>query len=94
MRGGGGRVGVLAVGAGVLATAYYQGSQEADNYRKTILMTGGIAGVTVSQMGDMAKAIGDVTGGQHAASAALVEMAGSGKIAGDNLQGWYKAWTD
>ena len=86
--------GALAVGAGLLATAYYQGSQEADNYRKTILMTGGIAGVTVSQMGDMAKAIGDVTGGQHAASAALVEMAGSGKIAGDNLQGFTQVAMD
>ena len=86
--------GALAVGAGLLATAYYQGSQEADNYRKTILMTGGIAGVTVSQMGDMAKAIGDVTGGQHAASAALVEMAGSGKIAGENLQGFTQVAMD
>lgn len=79
-------IGLLAGAAGLTAAAYYQGSAEADRFRNAIVMNGGVAGVTVSQMTDMAKAIGEVTGGQHAASGALTEMAGSGAVAGESLQ--------
>ncbi len=79
-------VGLLAGAAGLAAIAYNRGSAEADGFRNAIVMNGGVAGVTVSQMTDMAKAIGEVAGGQHAASGALTEMAGSGAVAGESLQ--------
>lgn len=79
----------LAAGTAVIgltAAAYYQGSAEVDGFRKALVMTGNTAGVTVSQMGEIAKAVGNVVGGQHAASQALTQLAGTGAIAGESLQ--------
>lgn len=77
---------LAAAAAGVLALAYYQGSQEADGYRASIVMSGNAAGTTVGQLTDMARAISEVTGTQGAAAAALTQMAGSGAVARENLQ--------
>lgn len=71
---------------GLTAAAYYQGSAEVDGFRKALVMTGNTAGVTVSQMSEIAKAVGNVVGGQHAASQALTQLAGTGAIAGESLQ--------
>lgn len=79
-------LGVLGGTAAAVALAYKQGSGEADGFRQSLVMTGNTAGVTVSQMGDIAKAVGDVVGGQHAASQALTQLAGTGAIAGESLQ--------
>lgn len=79
----------LAAGTAVIgltAAAYYQGSAEADGFRKALVMTGNTAGVTVSQMSEISKAVGDVVGGQHSASQALTQLAGTGAIAGESLQ--------
>ena len=70
----------------MLALAYHQGSQEADGYRASIVMSGNAAGTTVGQLTDMARAISEVTGTQGAAAAALTQMAGSGAVARENLQ--------
>ena len=77
---------LAAAAAGVLALAYHQGSQEADGYRASIVMSGNAAGTTVGQLTDMARAISEVTGTQGAAAAALTQMAGSGAVARENLQ--------
>lgn len=77
-------LGAAAVGA--LALAYHQGSQEADGYRASIVMSGNAAGTTVGQLADMARAISEVSGTQGAAAAALTQMAGSGAVARENLQ--------
>ena len=77
---------LAAAAAGVLALAYYQGSQEADGYRASIVMSGNAAGTTVGQLTDMARAISEVTGTQGAAAAALTQMAASGAVARENLQ--------
>ena len=79
-------LGGLGVSAAAVALAYKQGSSEADGYHRALVMTGNTAGVTASQMSDMAKAVGDITGGQHAASQALTEITATSKVAGESLQ--------
>ena len=77
---------VAAAAAGTLALAYQKGVQEAIEYRAALILTGNAAGTTASQLGDMAKAISGSIGTQGAAAAALAQLAGSGKIANDNLK--------
>jgi len=76
------------VGAGVLAlaVAYKQGSAEADAYTRALILSGNAAGTNSSQLTQMARNLQSATTTQGAAAAALVEMAGSGKIAAENLQ--------
>ena len=77
----------LLVGiAGLAATAYYQGSTEADRYREAIIMTGNAAGTTVNELTGMARAIAELGGTQGAASQALSTLAGTGAVASENLQ--------
>lgn len=78
--------GSLAGVIGAAGLAYYQGSSEAAEFRRSIVMSGNAAGTSVGQLTDMARAIAQVTGTQGAASAALAQMAGSGAVARDNLQ--------
>ena len=47
---------LLAAAVGVLGVAYYQGSKEQDNFNRSIIMSGNLAGVTASKLADMAKA--------------------------------------
>lgn len=77
---------LAAAGAGVLALAAYQGSQESVGYAKSLALSGNAAGKNAGQMGDMALAIGKVVGTQHAAAGALSAIAGTGQVAGRNLQ--------
>lgn len=79
-----GAAAALAVGA--VTVAYIQGAKEAQAYEKAITLTGNAAGVTVGQMADMARAVDKVVGTQGQAAATLAQMAGSGRIAGENLQ--------
>lgn len=73
-------------GRGLTATAYYQGSAEADRYREAIVMSGNAAGVTVGQLNEMAKAVSGNIGTQNEASRALAEMTRYGKVSGESLQ--------
>lgn len=77
---------VAAAAAGVLAVAYYQGSKEAENYNKALILSGGIAGTTASQMADMARQLGQGDYTQGKAAAVIAELAQSGAVAGDQLQ--------
>jgi hypothetical protein len=77
----------VAAAAGLaLAVAYKQGSQEADGYRKSIEMTGGVVGATVDQMAGMSREIGKVVGTQAAASEAVAALGGTGQLAVENLK--------
>lgn len=77
-----------AAGAAVaiLGLAYYQGSKESDAFRKSILLTGNQAGVTVDQLNTMARAMAGVVGTQGVAAAGLAEMARDSKVGADSLQ--------
>lgn len=72
--------------AAVLALAYKQGSAEADEFRRAIVMSGNAAGTSVAQLADMARAVSANIGTQSEAAAVLAQMASGGRIAGDNLQ--------
>lgn len=78
----GGMVGV----AGLLATAWYKGSQEATEFNKQLILTGNYAGKTSAQLTALAKSIsgGGVT--QYAASSALAQVVGSGKFDASKLE--------
>lgn len=79
-----GAAAALAVGAATYA--HMQGAKEAQVYERAITLTGNAAGVTVGQLGDMARAVDKVVGTQGQAAATLAQMAGTGRIAGENLQ--------
>lgn len=79
-------MGATAIGIGLTAAAYYQGSAEADRYREAIVMSGNAAGVTVGQMAEMARAVSQNAGTQNAASRVLAEMARTGQVGAEDLQ--------
>jgi lambda family phage tail tape measure protein len=77
----------IAAGAvAALALAYKQGSAEADEFARAIILSGNAAGTTVGQLQGMAVAISDVVGTQGKAAEALAAFAASGDVAADNLQ--------
>lgn len=76
----------VAAAVAVLGFAYYQGSKEADNYRKALLLSGNQAGASVEQLNQMAKAMSGAVGTQGAAAAGLAEMAQHSKVGSDKLQ--------
>ena len=71
---------IAAVGAAFLA-----GQGEAEDFNKAIIITGNAAGVTTDQLSDMSKQIGATVGGQHAAAAALAEVASAGTFTAGQL---------
>lgn len=75
---------MAAVGAAALA--YKQGSEEVDAYRKALVTTGNASGTTVGQLDQMAESIDKVVGTQGKAAEVLAQMAGSGRVAKENLQ--------
>lgn len=77
---------LAAAGAAVLSFAYNEGAKEADAYTKSIIMSGNAAGVYAGQLSDMARNIGQAVGTQGHAAEVVAEMAGTGKIASDNMQ--------
>jgi phage-related minor tail protein len=76
---------VAAAAVAALGVAYNQGSKEADAYRKSIILTGNVAGVTTSQLADMAKQASATAGTQAQNADALAQLVGTGKVAADQL---------
>ncbi len=77
--------GVVAV-MGLLALAYKQGSDELTAYNTSLALTNNAAGTTTGQLADMAASIDRTVGTTRTAAQALAAAAGSGKIAGDQLE--------
>ncbi|NVZ45147.1 phage tail tape measure protein [Pseudomonas tolaasii] len=93
---GAGAAGLLAIlgplalataAVGGLAVAYYKGSEEQDNYNKSLILTGNYAGVSAGQLGDMARQVSATVGTTGQAAAVLALLADNGKIAGDSFTG-------
>lgn len=76
---------VLAGAVAGVGLAYYKGSQEADEFRKTLVLSGNAAGTNVGAMADLARQISTTVGTTSAAADALAQVANSGKIAGDSF---------
>lgn len=77
---------VIALGA-----AYYQGSQEADVWRKAMVTSGNAVGVTSSELRGYAQQLDGVAGTQHAAAMALGEMVQAGVAGGAQLRDYTQA---
>jgi len=77
---------VAAAAAATLGVAYYQGSKESDNFRRSLVLSGNQAGTTVDELNAMARAIASTSGTQGAAAAGLAEMARYSKVASDQLK--------
>jgi len=76
---------LVAAGVATLALAYHQGAEESREFNRQIALTNGYAGLSTSQLMTMAAAMGQVSGTQSQAAAALAELVGTGKIAGDQM---------
>ncbi|WP_251962296.1 phage tail length tape measure family protein [Pseudomonas sp. Marseille-Q5299] len=76
---------LLAVAAAGVGAAYYKGSRETDEFRKALVLSGNAAGSNVGAMADLARQISTTVGTTGAAADALVQVANSGKIAGDSF---------
>ena len=88
------RLGMLGIVAGVTAAVaavgsllylYQKGQDESDEFNKSLILTGKSSGVTTDQLGVMARQISATVGTTGAASAALAQIAGNGKLAGDSF---------
>lgn len=77
---------VAAAAAGVLALAYKQGSDEASDYTKALIVTGNQSGQTANSMAGLAKQVSAVTGTTGAAADALTKIASTGAIAGEQFK--------
>lgn len=78
---------LAAAAVGVLGLAYYKGTQEQDEFYKSLVLTGNLVGKTSGQLADMAArvsvAANSTTG---AAASTLNQLVLSGKVAGDSLE--------
>lgn len=78
---------LAAAAVGVLGLAYYKGTQEQDEFYKSLVLTGNQVGKTSGQLADIAARAGvaaDSTTGKAASTLNL--LVSSGKVAGDSLE--------
>ncbi|WP_434676229.1 phage tail tape measure protein [Pseudomonas sp. D3-10] len=82
---------LAAAAAAALGLAYYQGSKEADEYNKSLILTGNYAGTTADGLASLAKQVSSTVGTTGAAAAVLAQLAGSGNIAAYSFEEITKA---
>jgi lambda family phage tail tape measure protein len=75
-----------AVAVGALTLAYYKGSQEADEYNKSLIFTGNVAGTSAKQLASMAQKVSATVGTTGAAAEVLAKLAGNGQIASGSFE--------
>lgn len=78
---------LAAVAVGALALAYKQGSDEQTAFAKSLITTGNAAGTTTDDLAGLAKQVSNTVGTTSQAADALNQLAATGKIAQDQLQG-------
>lgn len=78
---------VAAAGAGVLALAFLKGRDEGEEYRKTLALTGNVAGVTADQLAQMAARLDVVSGTQASNANILTRLAATGQVAKGQIEG-------
>jgi lambda family phage tail tape measure protein len=77
---------VAAAAVGTLGLAYYQGSQEADAFRLSLVTTGNGAGTTALALAGMATTISSTVGTTGKATETLALLASNGKIASSSFE--------
>ncbi len=76
---------VAAAAVAALGFAYYQGSEESDAFRESLVLSGNAAGITVDKLRYMADTFDDAVGTTGAAAEAFALLAKSGNIAGSQF---------
>ena len=79
-------VAAAAAGLGVLIYGYNKGSQEADEYNKSLILTGNYAGTTAGRLAELALQVSALNGTTSEAASTLAKLAGSGVIAGESFR--------
>ncbi|WP_426160146.1 phage tail tape measure protein [Pseudomonas sp. TSRC2-2] len=75
-----------AAALGTLIYGYSQGSKEADEYNKALILTGNAAGTSADQLADLAQQVSATNGTTSEAAASLAKLAASGVIAGGSFK--------
>ena len=84
-------LGGAAVAAGTLAYALYQGAEESRAFRRAVILSGEAAGVSAGQMQAAAQNAGDITGRYTEAREAVLALASSGRVAGENFESFARS---
>ncbi|MCF5101079.1 phage tail tape measure protein [Pseudomonas proteolytica] len=71
---------------GTLIYGYNTGSQEADEYKKALILTGNAAGTSAGQLADLAQQVSATNGTTSEAAASLAKLAASGVVAGGSFK--------
>lgn len=78
---------LAAAAVGVLGLAYYKGSQEQDEFYKSLSLSGNLVGKTTGQLADMAARVSVVASSTTGVTAAtLNQIVSSGKVAAESLE--------
>ncbi|HDR2720969.1 TPA: phage tail tape measure protein [Enterobacter asburiae] len=72
--------------AGLLAVAWYKGTQEVSEFNKQLILTGDYAGKTSSQLAALAKSLSGGGISQYTASSVLSQVVGAGKFNASKLE--------
>ncbi|EAQ9998804.1 phage tail tape measure protein [Salmonella enterica] len=80
-----GVIGGIGAAVYALGKAWYEGSQEAVEFNKQLILTGGYAGKTAGQLQDMARALAGNGVTQHDAAGVLAQVVGSGAFSGSDV---------
>lgn len=79
-------LGGAAAAVAALSVAYYQGSQEQDEFAKSLILTGNAIGSTTGQLADLATQIADSAGSTKSDAADVInQLVGTGKVAKETL---------
>lgn len=86
-----GLIGGITAAVYGLGKAWYEGSQEGEEFNKQLILTGDYAGKTSGQLQALARSISGHGITQHAAAGALAKVVGSGHFAASQLEGVTRA---
>lgn len=78
---------LAAAAVGVLGLAYYKGSQEQDEFYKSLTLSGNLVGKTTGQLAEMAARVSVVANSTTGVTAAILnQIVSSGKVAAESLE--------
>lgn len=87
----GGVIGVVTAAVYGLGKAWYEGSQEAVEFNKQLILTGSYAGKTAGQLQELAKSLSGNGITEHDAAGALAAVIGSGAFKSNQIESVTKA---
>lgn len=77
---------VAAAAAGVLAVGFFKGREEAQEFQKTLILTGNAAGTSSNQLSALATQIDRVVGTQSKAAQVLNQLAAAGNVTASSFE--------